>query len=291
MDELKTQQEANDYRAEVSRDVWEDDSIKSVPAPEEVAEEVAEEVIEEVPVDPAVQAMLDKLESRLKGIDEISYRVKQTESRIGSLQNAVHNQMQMAKKAADEVKNAPSKEEIVAATKDDDKWDELKEAYSEWAEIMDGMDERLAAKSAKAPDIEAIKKSIREELDTNFDAKLNKQQKAFEVRLTTFAHKDWPEIVKSPEWEQFINNADYVTQQRSLSDNADDAIYVLDKFKESRNTKKQTPDDIEQARKNRLRSAQTVRTNNKTEKTNKSEADMTDEEYRAHIAAKVWDGT
>ncbi len=70
----------------------------------------AEEATDQAGLDPALQSVLDGINEKLGTMGDLSYRLKQAEQRIGSVQNAVHNK-------PPEVKDAPTKEELIAAAK------------------------------------------------------------------------------------------------------------------------------------------------------------------------------
>jgi hypothetical protein len=93
-------------------------------------------------VNPALRQTIEAMNQRLQIIDNLQTRVKQAESRVGSLQNQITN----GKQAARTVDDAPSKADIEAAAKSDKAWEELKEEFPEWGQAIDG---RLAAERAE----------------------------------------------------------------------------------------------------------------------------------------------
>lgn len=283
------EQEAAAFRAEYAREAWEDDSIKEFqPETEQPEPEAAQEQEPEQVIPDPIQEMIAGINAKLGALDRIDYRLKQAESRIGSVQQSINTQMQAAKEATKHVTDAPSKEQIAAAAKSDEAWSNLKEEFGEWAEVLDGIEARMNAKAPKLPDVEAI----RQELQTDFDKKLTVAQKKFEVRLVDIAHKDWREKSTTPEFDAWLAVQDQATRQKALSENADDVIDLLDKYDEFRKPPEKepepTPEEIAARRKERLARSTTPKTTGRAAHT-KTEENMTPEEYRAHLAKQMWD--
>jgi chromosome segregation ATPase len=217
-------------------------------------------------VPTALREQLQQISERITTIDNIDYRLKQTERRLGGIQNEFY----AAQKAAKEQKEAPTEQEMKAASKTAEAWAGLKEDFPEWAEAIES---KIADVK---PDIEKIRADIKADLQqgsgTNED---------MERRLVGIAHRDWQDVVKSSDYQAWLQGQPQALQQKALyGQTAEDAIEVLDKFKAA---KKKPPDNI----KDRLEKAVDA-PRGPARKPPKSEADLTDAELRQQIASEVW---
>jgi hypothetical protein len=225
-------------------------------------------------VNPVVKAEFEALRSKVSASDAMEMRLKKAESRLGSVLNELH----AAKEAAKTVSDAPSKEQILEATENQKAWDGLKDDFPEWAQ---GIESRIAATSAEIrkefPNVAAI----REEINKEF----NQRYIDLESRLTGG-------IVASrhPNWQEDVNSAEFQTwrQENNVDDTLDPAVAIahLNAYHEYKNSKPSVR-DIKAEREQRLKTAENV-TGRKLNAP-KSEADMSVEELRAHIAAGVWE--
>lgn len=219
-------------------------------------------------VPSALREQIQSISERINTIDNIDYRLKQTERRLGGIQNEFY----AAQKAAKESPKGPTPEELEAASKSQKKWDEMKEDFPE---IADAIESKLA--ETKPPDIEALREEIRAEFKQEDHANQD-----LERRLVGIAHRDWQTIVQSDDYRQWLNKQSQVIQEKALyGQTADDAIDVLDRYKAS----KKKPPDKKQDR--LARSVDAPR--GPTRKPPKSEADLSEAELRQQIAAEVWE--
>jgi hypothetical protein len=222
---------------------------------------------------PALKETIDGMSNRLAVLDTIEERLKQSERRVGSLQNEIYN----AKKAAEEVKQAPTKQEMEAAQKSTAAWESLKEDFPEWAEAIDA---RFAEQSKQfkqdTPDFEKINqeiaelKSLREKAVTNDN---------LEVRLLGMMHPDWQEVVKDPAYKSWVEKQpDPVKQRAYHGKTAEEAVSVLNLFKSSRK-----PNNS----KSRLDQAVEIPSGPKQSHI-RSDLDMSDLEYRKKLQKELW---
>lgn len=301
-----TPAEAQSFRAEMAEKEWGDDAGEAVVLPEmenkpvDTEEEIVEQEHQDPPaevetIDPALRLILDGMSSKLDNITAIENRLKQAESRIGSVTNAVHNQTKQAEAAAKKVADAPSEEELKAASKSDEEWDLLKSEYPEHAELIDGLEKRFASKGAipKIPEIPDLT-DLRKAVDTDIDERLNLSQsevdKKVEKRLVDVMRPGWRSDIYSadgtvnPEFNSWFAAQDAEGQRKANSDNAEDAIATYDSFVASKKkaAPQKTPEQIQAERDARLSRSVTVPGGGKPTKT-KSVDDMTDDEYRAHL--------
>ena len=221
---------------------------------------------------PDLQKQFEEMSGRLNALSAIEERLKQTERRIGSMQNEFH----AAKIAATEQSNAPTASEMADAAKEKADWDELKEDYPEWA---DAIEKKLAATSAE------VAKAIPKVSDLR-DGLVSTE--VFEQRLLSFKHPDWKQTVKKPEYQEWLKTQPNDLQHKHYNGKtADDAVLVLDRFNAFQATKK-NPQQIAESRKTRLQQAAQKPTTQKAPSHPKSEADMSDEELRELEFAKIW---
>lgn len=221
---------------------------------------------------PDLQKQFEEMSERLNALSAIEERLKQTERRIGSMQNEFH----AAKIAATEQSNAPTASEMADAAKEKADWDELKEDYPEWA---DAIEKKLAAASAE------VAKAIPKVSDLK-DGLVSTE--VFEQRLLSFKHPDWKQTVKKPEYQEWLKAQPNDLQQKHYNGKtADDAVFVLDRFNAFQATKK-NPQQIAESRKTRLQQAAQKPTTQKAPSHPKSDADMSDEELRELEFAKIW---
>ena len=222
-------------------------------------------------------------------IDNLSYRLKQAESRVGSLQNQLSAEKKDTKETPVKPTDAPSKEQIEQASKDTEGWEDLKEEFPLWGKAIDG---RIAASSADVT--EKIDKLTN--METNFDTRLKTEVdkvqtefgKKLEVVTLTFYHPKWEETVKSDAYLKWLPTQPEHIKAKHGSSTASDAIEVLDRFKESTIKPTKTPAEIAAGRDKRLKESKDLDTTHK-EKPAKSEADMTEDELRRKIATEVLD--
>jgi len=292
-----TEDEVQAMRAEIAAEIAAEDGGEKAPEstkkPEKELEPEKDELkiepdIEKDPwagVDPTLRKTFDEMSAKMKGLDEVNYRLKQTENRIGALQNQLHE----AKKEAEKVKAAPTKEEIEKAAADETSWSELKEEFPEWASAIDA---RLAkASSSFKSEQEKIKDSqatTTRQIEDKI-VKLQELTETFEKSLLEFKHPDWEKTISTPKYQEWILKQPEETKKLTTSKFAKDAVKVLNEFAKTQTTETQTdksPAEIAAERKQRLKQALSV--DGKKTKPVKSEADMDDEEFRKKLSAEIW---
>ena len=247
-------------------------------------------------VPPVLKQTIEGLQSSLNGLnlDQFSHRVKQLESRVGSIQNEFH----AAKKAQDMAKDAPTKKEMVEAGKTDKAWNALKEDYPEWGEILDVIGEKLptpADQQTPPVNLDEIREEMRKELQTDFNQQLSDAQVKTEEKLIAFAHKDWRNDINTPEWAEFI--ASKSADKRAEIMNSQDSTVIIKALDEFKNVTGETPApkednsaaDIKASREKRLKkSVVQERGPKKQPPKSKPWEDMTEAERRQAIASEVF---
>lgn len=243
---------------------------KPEPAPEVKPQEVKPQIAEP----PSEVAELKRV------LDEKERRLRQSESHIGNLQKQVKEAMD----AASRLKDMPTKEDleaqILAASESQKKWEEFKE---ENPDLFDGIDAKItSSERALRQEISEIQKRL--EGVGNYDEYHKTREQGDidrQIALVREFYPDYYAINKSKEFNDWVGSQPPHVRVRRMSNLAADALYLLDNFNESK--KQPSPS---QAKKERLNQA--IETKKNTPPRSKSEADMTEDEYRQHIAAETF---
>ena len=271
-------------RKEIAAQVW-DEYQDDEPQPEpkiEEREEQQPEVDEWAGVSPALRKTIEGINGKLSTLDTIDQRLRSAEGRIGSVQQAVFEQRKAAEEAAKRVKDAPTKEQMAQAAKSDKAWEDLKEEFPGWGEALH--DELASVRQAA----EALKQDIetlRTMQNSGSQHDVEKLQRENDVKLVSVKHPGWQQTVKSDEFGQWLQAQDQAVQQTFLyATDPVECIAVLDAFAGS-NTEG-SAQGITASRQRRLEAATTVSKGRNTQ--TKNPANMTEAEYRAHVAKEIW---
>ena len=271
-------------REEVAREVFGGEpATESVVAEPEQQEDVVEDTVVEDPwtgVNPALRQTLESLQSRIGDIDTLHTRLKQAESRIGGAERRLYEARQQAELR-------PTAEQVKKAEKDTEKWEALKEDFPEWAEALDNTRSELTAKTAelagRIPDVEKLKGRI----DQDIEAKVDQVRKEMAIEAVRAIHEDLDDIKISSQFKSWVYTQPKDVVEKLNSWKPADAIKVLNSYKKFL-SEKPSPKSITQERQQRLESA--AADNRKTNKPIKTKSldDMTDDEYRAHVAKEIF---
>jgi Skp family chaperone for outer membrane proteins len=255
---------------DIAVEIPDEDGPKVVTADEEVPPESGA-IAPEVAV-PDINQALSSINDRLAALGNIDNRMKQAERRIGAIQND-------ASAAKKKVESAPSKEAVADAAKNDAAWEELKADFPEWAVAIEG---KIAASRTKMPDVS----SLREELTSVKNTMVASQD--FEERLVRLMHPGWVKTINTPDYKNWLltQPAD-IQALHNKGETADDAVHVLNLFKESKSKVVPNTNTVK-SRDKRLAQSVTKETSHKTTPI-KSEADMSEQELRQTIANEVWE--
>lgn len=279
--EEMTPEENQQLREEIAAEIEAEESgipIVVKPPAEEAPpgdELPAEEPTEEDPFDglnPELKDMFVSLTTQVETLTTTEGRLKQAESRIGSLQDQLHE----AKKTI-ESEPKPTDEQVAEAAENKELWETLKEDFPEWGKAVGGQIAILRKEIGagnKAIDIDALKADLAIDNET-----------AIQSAVLTVFHPKWETVSKSKEYHEWLALQTDAIKTKHGSAQALDAIEVLDAYVDSRGTSK-TAAEIALARRKRLKIAETP-TGHKTAPI-KSEADLTDAEYRDKVGADIW---
>lgn len=309
--ELTTDEEINQARKEAAKEAWgeeytpsagDGDDITDPPENPESSQNPSEKPDNDNPpaakpetkdpepdpwegVPPAVKSTIETLQQSNQNLGD---RLKQSEKRIGSLTNELHNAKEAAKTLQKEKDDAPTPDQIEAAKASKQKWEDLKAEFPEWADATEAL---LAAQKKELTDefekkLEALPKP-KTEADSNVLQEFKGQ--IIDDFIETH-HRGWKETVKTPEFVEWVKGQNDDIKAKMASDRVPDAIFVLDMFGESKTgtTAGKSPAEIAAERKRRLASSQ-VPSSGRSRKPAKTEDDMTDDEYRNKLKSSWHD--
>jgi hypothetical protein len=285
-DKNLTEEEAKIVRDEINAELWEGkEPVKEPVEPE------TKVIVKEDPwagVNPTLKKEFEDLRTKASGVDAMAERLKQAESRIGSITNQLHNE----KKAADSVNlqnqtPAPTKEQIAAAAKSDEEWDALKEEFPTWGSAVE---KKFASERASTlNEIKALKAEIGTLKSGTPSEEIGQKIENIKIdlakQMVSLSHPDWEQTVKTPEFGAWLNAQPAETRQKCESWNAADATFVLNSFKD--NKKSKTAAEIAADRKERLNKSQNP-SSGRVRQSDKLDDDMTDDEYRKKVARELW---
>ena len=191
-------------------------------------------------------------------------------------------QRKAAEEAAKRVKDAPTKEQMAQAAKSERAWEDLKDEFPEFSEALhDEITSMRKAAEALKQDIE----TLRTMQNSGSQHDVEKLQREIDVKLVSVKHPGWQQTVKSDEFGQWLQAQDQAVQQTFLyATDPVECIAVLDAFAGS-NTEGGAQ-GITASRQRRLEAATTVSKGRSTQ--TKNPANMTEAEYRAHVAKEMW---
>jgi len=232
-------------------------------------------------VNPALKGMFDTMSQTVQTLQGADLRLKQAESRIGAITNELH----AAKKAAEQARVAPTAEQMAVATKSDENWENLKKDFPEWAEAFDGrFDNKLSVK------LEELKKEIgggttTEELEKLKTTLAEGTQTEIQKGILTFFKPKWKDTIGTNDWKAWIAAQPAETVALTTSDQAVDAVALIDQFEEA-TQKPKTATEIAADRKRRIKTS--VLPEGGKAVPMKSEADMSNAELRATLGKEVF---
>lgn len=253
--EEQVQQESNDaFESGFATERGQEPTTETSPEPEVVQEEEPQEEQQPEPepdpwegVPQVVREQLEAVTGKLSSVDKISDRIRNIEGHIGGLASQVKSFVTASKAVAKTGVETPSQAQIETAAQSSEKWKAIKEDYPDWAEALE---ERLAQEKRAAPvDLDEIRKKVDESVGSINNSLKVELRKANET-IVELKHPDWRKDVNTNEFKSWFNKQPTEMQALAGSENAVDAIRLLDVYKSS---SKKTKQDKEQ----RLRSAVT----------------------------------
>jgi hypothetical protein len=222
-------------------------------------------------VNPALLETINKLSGEINSIKSFGDRLKQTESRIGSLSNKLAEE----KKAAE---TKPTEEELAKKAEDDETWNAVELEFPDLAKGVAGkLNESKNVIEALRKEIEDIKGSKKFDLDS-------------EIKFVSVVHPDWRDVVKTNEYNEWLAIQPPAYQEKAkTSQRAEDAVSVLNDFKDFKKTVSGgIPATVQQIRKQRLESSVATPGAKSKQFKQKSEAEMSEAELRESVRQEVF---
>lgn len=244
------------------------------PTTTEVVPDPAPTSTEAPPVDPTAKAV-EELRSQNTELQE---RLRKQESNIGNIfQTLKRTQDELAagKAAVGDTRNAPSSQQITAASASAENWGRLKEDFPEWAT---GIEERLALiPTTPAGMSEAHVQELMQTQEKNLRAAFAMDMAESRVE---FRHPDWKATVINPEFRAWADKQTEEVKALGGSNNSRDAIRMLDLYEVA---KTRPASQVTQERTQRLATAASTPRGNQG-RVSKGPDDMTDTEWWEHLA-------
>jgi len=269
-----------------------------IPAPEvvEAPEQKADKPKEEDPwsgLPSAVRERIEGLTAKVQEFDKLSHRTNQVERRYEALLADLKKTKEVAQRAVAAPK-APTVEEIVAASKDEEVLKHLTEEWPEWGNAFAAQRAELKKQTAT---IEALKEELSGksgQAEKKLAEKIEKLQEKLNFTAVKVDHNDLEEILDAEKGFKVFEpwRLKNQTENDDLNDPVSASRFVK-RFKESDEYKtwagikpKLTAREIQEANQQRLRAAES--TPGRQPPPTRTEADMTTSELRARAAAKLW---
>jgi hypothetical protein len=228
-------------REELWAEVEKERSADPVSAPETPAIESApaaqtKQPAEVKPAEPAPPTDAERLSAALEEIEKLKTRQRNVEGHIGGLtsqQKALHETITAAKQAAAQVKDAPTDQQIAAAAKNPEEWDQLKEDFPQWHNATEKfVNAKIATiqAGANAEQVnELVNKQIQEQVGT-----ITKELKAEIVdSAMSVVFPQWKEDINSPAFAEWAKAQPANIQALADSPRVGDAARMLSLFKEA----------------------------------------------------------
>lgn len=194
--------------------------------PEETPEEQPEEVDYGIPSE-AVARLRQELKQEVA--QEFSGRLRNLEGNVGGIKQKL-DQLSTAKQAAEsQGADAPTNTQIKEAMESGDKLNSLKDDFPEWAEaLQEGLD-RVAQ---RIPNVNVD--DINQRLNQNAEAAEQSTAKAVylarQMQKLDSQYPDWEETIQSDQYINWLHNQPPEIQAKTDSEDARDALEVLEKY-------------------------------------------------------------
>lgn len=172
--------------------------------------------------------------------DIVNAAVRDAEQRIKSqLGREISALKKAAGQAATDTRadggNAPTQQEIDAAAKaGGEKWKKLQDDFPEWA---DAMEERFGAN----PGAQVDAKALADQVIAHVDERLQAEAAARAKRTVERKHQGYVETINTPEFKAWHDAQPAEVKALAESDEPEDAIDLLDRYKAHVETPRQTP--------------------------------------------------
>lgn len=172
-------------------------------------------------LDPAVRDTLSGLQTM---VGQLTTRLRQAEGHIGGLKSSLQQQIQAAQAVASRGGDAPSRDQLHAATGSASAMARLKEDYPEFAGAMDAaLNERLSTVQAQPQQSPGVSPA-------DVEARIDEMRRQMHVEMK---HPGWLDDVKTPRFTGWLDGQAAEVKMLANSAAPSDAIRLLDLFKQT----------------------------------------------------------
>jgi len=215
----------------------------------------------------------DPLAKANKEIDDLKHKYNSDIGRV----NAYQRQIDEQKALIESLKKAP-KENPEASGLTDEEWDSLKADYPDLAKGFESkLNNIISANERQMQEINSKIQPLEQQQQT--------QYRSMQMQELSSAHPDWQDVVKSPDYNSWLNSQPDEVQAFMQSTEATKNIYLLNAFKATTKPAPMQTNDLQQRRQKQLKQAQTVA----NRATNSSKGTLSDDDFDAsfeHYANK-----
>jgi uncharacterized protein YcbK (DUF882 family) len=200
---------------------------------EEPQTDEPEELLDPSPgtlTDETLARIVDQVASKVEGA--VSQRLRTVEGHIGGLKQSLSQQLSefsaAAKTAETQGAEAPSATQMAGALQSGAKLSQLKEEFPEWAEAIEESMQTVMSR-IPAPDterftrLEAMAQTAQQ--DSQKQAYLARQMARLDI-----LHPDWEQTIRDQNYQQWLREQPREIQALTESENASDALRVLDAY-------------------------------------------------------------
>jgi len=179
--------------------------------------------------DDALARITEQL-ARVEG--SVSQRLRTVEGHIGNLKQTLTQQMNdfsaAAKTAEIQGADAPSAKQMAGALQSGEKLKQLKEDFPEWAEAIEESMQTVMS-HIPAPDLERFSQLEAMARTAQADSK-NQAHLARQMARLDILHPDWEQTIQEPKYQSWLREQPRELQVLVESNNASDALKVLDAY-------------------------------------------------------------
>jgi hypothetical protein len=227
-EQLATEEQEDFEAAFAGESVYEEQTNESTPEVDE------EQELQDPPAgsltDEALAKIVDQVASKVEGA--VSQRLRTVEGHIGNLKQTLTQQMTefsaAAKTAEKQGADAPSAKQMAGALQSGEKLNQLKEDFPEWAEAIEESMQTVMS-HIPAPDLERFSQLEAMARTAQMDSK-NQAHLARQMARLDILHPDWEQTIQDPRYQSWLREQPRELQVLIESENASDALKVLDAY-------------------------------------------------------------
>lgn len=219
---------------------------------EEASEEEGKEGGEAETEKPEEPDELTKLQEENK---QLKHQFNSTNGRVSAFQRQNEQLKQQLAQASQRTAQQPAGDNPENSGMSDEKWESLKKDYPDIAEAMELQLNGMRTKYESQ--INEIKQKVQPleqyQQKTQHDNHINSQMQSLNS-----AHPDWQDVVKTPDYSQWLRTQPASVQELMNSTDAQDNIFLLNTFKATRAPQAPAVNPVTQKREKALQQARTI---------------------------------